>query len=108
MRPNTDHIQTTHIGSMIRPPEVVELLVAKEAGEPYDTAEWAARLDLAVRTLVRRQVEIGLDLVSDGELSKNSFSNYVTQRLGPFDRVREGGLAALVDDTGRAGAASAY
>lgn len=97
MRPNTDHIQTTHIGSMMRPPGVLELLEAKEAGEPYDADEWAARLDTAVADLVGRQVEIGLDLVSDGELSKNSFSNYVTQRLGPFDGIREGGLAALVD-----------
>ncbi len=97
MRPNADHIQTTHIGSMIRPPEVLELLVLKEAGEPYDVEEWAARLDKAVATLVRRQVDIGLDWVSDGELSKNSFSNYVTQRLGPFDGVRPGGLSALVD-----------
>ena len=97
MQPNTDHIQTTHIGSMIRPPEVLELLEAKEAGEPYDADEWGLRLDTAVKALVRRQVEVGLDWVSDGELSKNSFSNYVTQRLGPFDGVREGGLAALVD-----------
>ena len=80
MQRNTDHIQTTHIGSMIRPPEVLELLVVKEAGEPYDVADWDARLDTAVRSLVQRQVELGLDLVSDGEMSKNSFSATTCRR----------------------------
>lgn len=97
MEPNVSRIRTTHIGSLPRPPEVLELLVPKEAGQPYDVAEWNRRLDRAVRETVTRQVEVGLDWVTDGEFSKNSFANYVTQRLEPFGRVQPGGIGSLID-----------
>jgi 5-methyltetrahydropteroyltriglutamate--homocysteine methyltransferase len=82
-----DRILTTHVGSLIRPPELVALLHAKEQGEPYDDAALAACLARSVDDVVRRQAEIGLDIVSDGEFGKSvSWSRYIRERLAGFEQ----------------------
>jgi 5-methyltetrahydropteroyltriglutamate--homocysteine methyltransferase len=78
----TDRILTTHVGSLIRPPELVEFVKAKIADQPYDRAAYEACLDRAVGDVVRRQAEIGLDIVNDGEFGKSHWVRYVAERLG--------------------------
>lgn len=85
MKRSTNRILTTHVGSMVRPPEVMELMRAKENGQPYDREELAGRVRNAVREVVHRQVETGIDIPSDGEYGKPSFSVYVHDRLTGFE-----------------------
>jgi 5-methyltetrahydropteroyltriglutamate--homocysteine methyltransferase len=78
-------IRTTHVGSLVRPPALVEIMRAREHGEPVDPAQHAAALALAVTEVVARQAQIGLDIVSDGEYGKSdSWSRYIRERLGGF------------------------
>jgi 5-methyltetrahydropteroyltriglutamate--homocysteine methyltransferase len=81
---SSDRILTTHTGSLPRPPELRALLGAIDAGEPVDRALFARCVDDAVSQTVARQVELGLDVVSDGEMSKANYATYVTQRLTGF------------------------
>jgi 5-methyltetrahydropteroyltriglutamate--homocysteine methyltransferase len=82
---STDRIITTHVGSLARLPEVVGPMKAREAGEHIDAGAFAAAVKGAVGTVVRKQVELGIDCVSDGEQSKTSFNNYITERLTGFE-----------------------
>ena len=84
MRRSTERILTTHTGSLPRPPDLLELLRAREDGRPVDEEAFAARVEAAVAEVVRRQVAAGIDVVSDGELGKPSFATYVTHRLAGF------------------------
>jgi 5-methyltetrahydropteroyltriglutamate--homocysteine methyltransferase len=78
-------IRTTHVGSLVRPPELVEIMRAREYGVPVEADRHAEVLHTAVAEVVRRQVEIGLDVVSDGEFGKSdSWSRYIRERLGGF------------------------
>ncbi len=88
MKRSTDHILTTHAGSLPRPPDLRELVLAKSEGRPYDEATLARRLREAVAEVVRQQVACGIDIVNDGEQSKSNFSNYAQERLRGFE-VRE-------------------
>jgi len=93
MKPNTDRIRTTHTGSLPRPAEMLEALRARFEGRPLDEAAYETALARHVRDLVRKQVEAGIDVVSDGECSKPSFRAYLAQRIGGFEaRVPEGGI----------------
>ena len=85
MKNSSNRILTTHVGSMARPPEVVEALRPKEAGQPYDKQELESRIKNAVAAVVKRQVETGIDIPSDGEFSKSSFSGYANERLSGFE-----------------------
>src|SRR6201991_2670391 len=77
-----DRILTTHVGSLVRPPKMIEFLRKIEAGEPYDKAAYAACLNESVEEVVRQQVEAGIDIVSDGEFSKGrNWAFYVHDRL---------------------------
>jgi 5-methyltetrahydropteroyltriglutamate--homocysteine methyltransferase len=87
MQRSTDRILTTHVGSLPRPPDLQRLLQAKDRGEAYDEAAFETRVTEAVADVVRRQVEVGIDVVADGELRKNSFTNYVKDRLSGLDAV---------------------
>ncbi len=78
-------ILTTHVGSLPRPDELVELVWAEDRGEPVDRAEYDRRLDEAVRDRVRHQVEAGIDFVSDGEMSKIGYATYIRHRLSGFE-----------------------
>jgi len=66
---STDRILTTHAGSLPRPPDLREMVLAKANGTPYDPAALDARLRSAVAETVQRQAECGIDVVNDGELS---------------------------------------
>ena len=76
---------TTHTGSLPRPDDLIRTMFAKEEGVPVDRAALAARIRAAVAESVHKQVESGVDLVSDGELSKPSYATYVKDRLTGFD-----------------------
>src|SRR5689334_16399328 len=84
MKLSTDRILTTHVGSLPRTQEVVDFLMAKEQGQPYDAAEFDRTMARAVEKIVRRQVATGLDGVSDGETSKISYATYIKDRLTGF------------------------
>ena len=84
MKTSIDRILTTHVGSLPRPPELRRVLVAKDQGEPYDAAELAQLVRDAVRGIVRRQAEVGVDIVNDGEMSKPGYSTYIADRLSGF------------------------
>jgi 5-methyltetrahydropteroyltriglutamate--homocysteine methyltransferase len=87
MKRSTDRILTTHVGSLIRPPALREFLAAKEAGKPFDEAAYAKCLKECVAEVVRKQAEIGVDVVSDGEFGKAiSWAQYALFRLGGFER----------------------
>jgi 5-methyltetrahydropteroyltriglutamate--homocysteine methyltransferase len=76
-----DRILTTHAGSLIRPPEVLDFLVAMENGEDYDQAAYERALADAVADVVRRQAEVGLDVADDGEMGKASWIVYLYERM---------------------------
>jgi 5-methyltetrahydropteroyltriglutamate--homocysteine methyltransferase len=82
MKTSTDRIITTHAGSLPRPPELLKLVRAKLAGGAYDQGELAAEIARSVEALTKRQAELGVDVISDGEMSKPSFLGYITERLG--------------------------
>jgi 5-methyltetrahydropteroyltriglutamate--homocysteine methyltransferase len=86
MKRSTDRILTTHIGSLVRPPRLVEIMRAKESGQAYDHEELATSVRSSVREVVQKQVEAGVDILSDGEYGKPSFSGYVNERLSGFTR----------------------
>jgi methionine synthase II (cobalamin-independent) len=81
MRRSTDRILTTHTGSLHRPADLEELYRKKFAGEPVDLAALESRLLSAVSEVVRKQADIGVDVVDDGEFSKLSFWTYAKNRL---------------------------
>jgi 5-methyltetrahydropteroyltriglutamate--homocysteine methyltransferase len=82
---NTDHIQTTHIGSLPRPHNLLDLLKTKYAGQPYDERQLNSVLTQAVTECVRRQVECGIEIVTDGEYSKPGFFTYIRERFDGFE-----------------------
>src|SRR3954447_2677223 len=84
MKLSTDRILTTHVGSLPRPPGLVDLLVKKDHGEAYDHAEFARRAHQAVLDIVAHQVAVGIDVVSDGEASKMASAPYTRDRLTGF------------------------
>jgi 5-methyltetrahydropteroyltriglutamate--homocysteine methyltransferase len=79
-----DRFLTTHTGSLPRPDDLVRAMFAKEEGVPVDRAALAARISEAVAEMVKRQVDSGVDLVNDGEMSKPSYATYVKDRLTGF------------------------
>jgi 5-methyltetrahydropteroyltriglutamate--homocysteine methyltransferase len=87
MKRSVDRILTTHVGSLIRPPQLQEFLRAKQAGKSYDKSAYDACLKSSVAEVVRHQSEAGVDVVSDGEFGKSiSWSQYVLERLSGFER----------------------
>ena len=84
MRLSTDRILTTHAGSLPRPDDVAQMLFDVLEDKPIDEDVFRARVREAVADVVARQREVGIDAVSDGELGKVGFSNYVLQRMSGF------------------------
>lgn len=104
-------IKTTHVGSLPRSQAVVDFIFARENEKPYDPAEFDACMTQAVSDTVRKQVEAGIDIVSDGETSKISYATYVKDRYTGFDgdsprnapadlKMFPGFLKRLADDGG--------
>jgi 5-methyltetrahydropteroyltriglutamate--homocysteine methyltransferase len=85
MKRSIDAIVTTHTGSLPRPDDLVDLLYAPENDDAFDPAALNARVRCAVAESVRQQIETGIDVVNDGEMSKVSYSTYVHARLSGFD-----------------------
>jgi 5-methyltetrahydropteroyltriglutamate--homocysteine methyltransferase len=86
MKRSSDRILTTHVGSLIRPQALQEMMRAKQGGKPYDRAAYETCLKQSVADVVRRQGEVGLDVVSDGEYGKAiSWNQYVVERLSGFE-----------------------
>lgn len=81
----SDRILTTHVGSLPRSTEVTELVFAAERGDAVDPARIDAVIGLAVDEVVRKQVVAGIDLISDGEMSKISYATYIKDRITGFD-----------------------
>lgn len=81
----SDRILTTHVGSLPRSADVTDLVFAQERGETIDQARFDAVIGAAVDEVVRLQVEAGIDLVSDGEMSKISYATYIKDRITGFD-----------------------
>jgi len=87
MMRSTDRVLTTHSGSLPRPRDLLAPLHAKDAGDPYDRAALAQRVRASVRDVVRRQADLGIDVVDDGEHSKSSFAMYARARFGGLERT---------------------
>ena len=84
MKLSHDRILTTHVGSLPRPPGLSELLLKREFGEEIDNAAFDAQVRDAVGDAVRKQVEAGVDIVSDGEMSKIGYATYIKDRCSGF------------------------
>ena len=85
MRTSTERILTTHVGSMPRPQYVVDQLFAQDADERYDPAEFDRVMQRAVREVAQKQVDAGVDVISDGEMSKISYVTYMRHRFTGFE-----------------------
>lgn len=83
--PGSARILTTHVGSLPRPQAVVDQVFAEDRGEPIDRELYDRAISEAVAECVRRQVEAGVDLVSDGEMSKIGYATYIRHRLSGFE-----------------------
>ncbi|MEO1190385.1 MAG: cobalamin-independent methionine synthase II family protein [Pseudomonadota bacterium] len=84
MAVSVDRILTTHVGSLPRSAPLSELLFAKDSGETYDEQAFEALVRQSVEEVVQRQADSGIDLVSDGEMSKISYATYIAERLTGF------------------------
>ena len=89
MKRSVDRILTTHVGSLPRPDDLVQMMQARLEGKPLDENDYTARVKKAVTDSVRQQAQTGLDIVSDGEMGKPSFITYAQQRLTGLQK-REG------------------
>ena len=85
MKRSTDRILTTHCGSLPRPKDLLDVMKAKINGAPYDHDAYARRVRSAVAETVRKQVESGIDIPTDGEQGKPGFFAYVSERLSGFE-----------------------
>jgi 5-methyltetrahydropteroyltriglutamate--homocysteine methyltransferase len=84
MQRSTDRILTTHVGSLVRPMSIRDIMTARDMGQPYDEAAFDRILRDEVANVVRQQAETGIDIVSDGEYGKPGWIRYVAERLGGF------------------------
>jgi 5-methyltetrahydropteroyltriglutamate--homocysteine methyltransferase len=85
MKYSTQRILTTHVGSLPRPANVTELIFAKEREENVDQTEFDETIAGAVKNTVARQADVGVDIVSDGEMSKISYATYIKERISGFE-----------------------
>ena len=84
-----DRILTTHAGSLPRPDDLADLIWAQQDGQDVDEAALDARVESAVKEVVEKQRDAGVDIVSDGEMSKTGFSTYVNERFSGFEGQAE-------------------
>ena len=84
MKRSTDRTLVTHVGSLVRPMSIRNILSARDHGEPYDEAAYEKTLKEEVAGVVRKQADTGIDIVSDGEYGKAGWIRYVSERLGGF------------------------
>ena len=99
MKTSTDRILTTHSGSLPRPKPLIDIILRREAGEAIDTQAFEAEAEAAVDEVVARQVAAGIDVISDGEMSKPSYTTYIRHRVSgiqPDPRAAEKGRDIMV------------
>ena len=84
MKRSVERILTTHTGSLPRPPDLIRTMFAREEGVPVDGPALAARIRTAVAEVVGKQIDAGIAVVNDGEVSKPSYATYVKDRLNGF------------------------
>ena len=99
MKTSTDRILTTHTGSLPRPQPLVDLILARERGQAPDPAAFEAQVAKAVAEIVALQVASGIDIVSDGEMSKPSYTTYIRHRvagIAPDPRAAEKGRDIMI------------
>ena len=95
MHYTTDRILVTHAGSLPRSPDLRAMVVAKSGGQDYDAAALDRRLKEAVAETVRMQIDSGIDIVNDGELSKFNFTDYVRGRIAGYEERPNSGRRRL-------------
>ena len=100
MQLSTDHILTTHAGSLPRPDDLAQMLYAVIDGKPVDQTAFDERVRTAIADVVARQRKVGIDVISDGELGKVGFSNYVIQRMSGFEGKADFMAADFADAPG--------
>jgi 5-methyltetrahydropteroyltriglutamate--homocysteine methyltransferase len=115
MKISSDRILTTHVGSLPRSQAVTDVVFGRENGTLKDESLYASTIADAVKDVVRRQVETGVDIVSDGEMSKISYATYIKDRITGFDgdTPREPGqdlldFPALLQKLANSGATAKY
>ena len=86
MKRSMERILTTHVGSLARADSLIPLLRQREHGQPYDRQELARLVREAVTDVVRKQIEAGIDIITDGEQGKPSFYGYIVERFSGFER----------------------
>jgi 5-methyltetrahydropteroyltriglutamate--homocysteine methyltransferase len=99
MKLSTDRILTTHTGSLPRPQPLIDVVLRKERGEAVDAAAFEAQTAKAVDEIVAQQVAAGIDVVSDGEMSKPSYTTYIRHRVAgiePDPRAAEQGRDIMI------------
>lgn len=85
MQGHSDRILTTHVGSLPRTVEVLDAMKARRGGEDVDEAAYSQMIRDGVRNIVKRQVDVGIDVVADGEMSKVGFFSYIEERMEGFE-----------------------
>ena len=85
VRTSTDRILTTHVGSLPRPDDLIAVMLAEDRGEAVDAAAYDEALKRAVRDVVQKQLDLGVDVVDDGEFSKRGFAVYAHERLAGLE-----------------------
>jgi 5-methyltetrahydropteroyltriglutamate--homocysteine methyltransferase len=99
MKTSKDRILTTHTGSLPRPKPLIDLVMSRERGETIDAADFAAKTAKAIDDIVAQQLAAGIDVVSDGEMSKPSYTTYIRHRVSgiePDPRAAEKGRDIMV------------
>ena len=86
MKTSSERILTTHAGSLARPEDLLDMILAKDTGQAYDQEAFGVRVRGAVADIVRRQEEVGVDILCDGEQGKSSFVGYIGERLTGFEK----------------------
>ena len=87
---NADRILATHVGSLVRPDELLAFVALQQEGKPYDAAAYQECLRRSVADVVKKQTAVGIDIVSDGEYGKSiSWSRYILDRLSGFEERQD-------------------
>jgi len=85
MKHSADRVLTTHVGSLPRPADLHAMSIARREGQKVDDPAFNARVRQAVSDIVRKQADLRIDIVDDGEMSKPSFITYINERLAGFE-----------------------
>jgi len=85
MQRSEDRILTTHVGSLIRPPELTQFFTQKEFLQPRDNDDFDRELQKAIGDVAQKQADVGIDIINDGEFGKTSWANYILERINGYE-----------------------